>query len=792
MLKKLLLCGSLAAGVLSAAPSTTHAHPVTVDGAATEWFTRLPSGDNLGLVARDAQGQGEYIWRDALADTRTDISTPEVVADIAAFQVTGDAMGVGFLIRRAPGVNLAGAPIQVQIAVDTDLMDGSGQEFFAEFGDTKVANGARWERLIETLFGSGGTAKVIDTGFNQVAMVSAMQGATGDIEIFVPWSALGLMAPPTTPLRFTVATFRCQANQDLTIDIGGPMFSNALDVISDYGDPVAAMFPNTYQDVQDLIVDYSFDVHFRANGEVYTPLVVQRFLANSLAGAQGPDEWYSVTNVSPGMVALGGIKLGDEETPDGNEGMFAFPAMNLASGATFTVARAGASYQAFFAKAPDAELPPGATMAVPDMIPFVQWTANVAGATQLANGGDEVILLDRSNTLIDIAVFGNGVYPGITPFTPAPGTNQVLSRDAMSSDTDSCQVDFSNAGTTCTADAQCGGTCKACVNNTCVNKPMGAACPNANPCDGDEICDGAGLCVPNPAPICDDANPCTTDTCTPANGCTHTPLANGATCSDGDVCNGAETCSAGMCTQGMPLTCDDMDPCTVDACDPVMGCSNTDAPEGTPCSDGDLCNGTETCDAAGLCQPGTQLDCDDQNPCTVDACAAATGCEYMDVADGSACSDGDLCNGDEQCSAGACVSGNAPDCDDQNACTLDTCEPSTGCTHTNEPAGAACDDGNGCTEPDTCDGNGQCVAGPDGCGGSGGTGGTGGGSTTSSSSSTTTTGAGGGDGGGGTGGDQLDDGGCGCRTAGSSNQSNLAWLAALGLTLALVRRRRDR
>ncbi|MEZ4309476.1 MAG: hypothetical protein R3F14_15680 [Polyangiaceae bacterium] len=166
---------------------------------------------------------------------------------------------------------LAGAPIQVQIAIDIDRVAGSGQEYFAEFGDTKVADGARWERLVETLFGSGGAAKVIDNNFNQVAMVQAVQGATGEIEIFVPWTALGLAAPPKAPLRFSVATFRCQPNQDLTIDIGGPDFSNALDAISNYGDPAAAVFPNTYQEVQDLIVDYSFDVHFNAEGEVYAP-----------------------------------------------------------------------------------------------------------------------------------------------------------------------------------------------------------------------------------------------------------------------------------------------------------------------------------------------------------------------------------------------------------------------------------------------------------------------------------------------------------------------------------------
>lgn len=783
------LIGLLIAGTTLAIPNAAEAHPVTVDGSAAEWLTRLPNADNLGLVARNAAGQGEYIWRDALADTRTDLATPEVVADIAAFQVTGDATGVGFLLRRAPGVALAGAPIQVQIAIDVDRVDGSGQEFFAEFADTKVASNARWEFLVETLFGSGGTAKVIDTNFNQVAMVSAMQGAAGDVEIFVPWTALGLMGPPATPLRFSVATFRCQMNSDLTIDIGGSMFSNALDAITDYGDPAAAMYPNTYQDVQDLIVNYSFDIHFNQSGEVYAPLVVQSFLSNASGG--GSDEWVTVKNVSPNALPLGGFKLGDEETPDGNEGMLSFPAAMLAPGASFTMARAGAAYQAFFGQPPNAELPPGASMAVPDMSPFLPWTAGAAGTFALNNPGDELLILDPSNTLIDVATYGTGAYPGVTPFTPAPGTDDVLSRGPMSADTDACQVDFSNLGKTCTADVQCGNICKACVSNACTNKPMGSACPNANPCDGDEICDGAGLCIPNPAPICDDMNPCTVDGCTPANGCTHTALMDGSPCPDGDICNGNEVCTMGMCGGGMPLACDDQDPCTIDTCDPVMGCASADAPEGSPCPDGDACNGTETCDAMGACVPGMPLDCDDQNPCTVDSCDAMGGCAHVDAADGTACSDGDVCNGEELCMAGACSPGATLDCDDQNMCTADTCDPVMGCSSANEPAGTACDNGDSCSEPDTCDGNGVCVPGSCGGAGGGGAGGGGaggGGGTGGSTSTTTSTGEGGGTGG--QGGDTIDEGGCGCRTAGDERSGSIAWLATLGLVAALARRRR--
>ncbi|MFT3766913.1 MAG: lamin tail domain-containing protein [Minicystis sp.] len=764
------------------------AHPVTADGNPSEWLTRVPNAANLGLIARNAMGQGEYIWRDATADTRTDVATPEVVADIAAFQVTGDATGIGFLLRRQPGVMLAGAPIQVQIAIDTDRVAGSGQTFFAGFADTKVAEGARWERLVQTLFGSGGQAQVIDTNFNKVADATAAVGTGGDVEIFVPWSALGLNGPPATPLRFTVATFRAQ-NNDLTVDIGGANISNALDSVGDFGDPTAANYPNTWKDVMDQVVDYSFDLHFDTSGEVYAPLVIQRFLSNASGG--GADEWYAVRNVSPGPLPLAGFKLGDEETPDGNEGMFSFPAgATLAAGATYVVARSGSAYQAFFGQAPDAELPPGASAVVPDMAAFAAWTSAANPDLQLGNAGDELLVLDPSNTILDIAVFGNGAYAGVNAVA-APGTDEVATRAATSADTDDCAVDFGNAGKACTTDAQCGGICRQCAGNVCGNKPQGAACPNANPCDGDEICDGNGACVTSPAPPCDDQNPCTADACTPSMGCTHTPVAAGTSCSDGDVCNGVEVCDANaVCVAGTPLVCADTDPCTVDTCDKVMGCQHAQAADGTSCADGDACNGAEVC-MGGTCMAGTAPDCDDQNPCTTDVCDMAAGCTHTNVSDGTSCADADVCNGAEVCVGGACTAESPLDCDDGNDCTVDSCDMTGGCQHAQAADGTTCGDAN-CA--------GMCASGSCQCG----MGGSGGGSassssgamssSSSSSGSATSSSGGGGEGGGtgGTGGSGIMDSACGCRTVGGDDASPATWLLGLAALGAFSRRRRSR
>jgi len=52
-------------------------------------------------------------------------------------------------------------------------------------------------------------------------------------------------------------------------------------------------------------------------------------------------------------------------------------------------------------------------------------------------------------------------------------------------------------------------------------------------------------------------------------------LVDGAPCDDADLCNGRETCQTGACRPGTPLSCDDGDPCTVNGCEPAVGCQYT-------------------------------------------------------------------------------------------------------------------------------------------------------------------------------------------------------------------------
>jgi len=86
--------------------------------------------------------------------------------------------------------------------------------------------------------------------------------------------------------------------------------------------------------------------------------------------------------------------------------------------------------------------------------------------------------------------------------------------------------------------------------------------------------------------------------------------------------------------------CNDGNPCTVDACDAATGvCSYTNVPDATSCADGTVCNGNEVC-TVGVCQIGTPLICVDGNECTTDSCDSALGCQFSPVADGTPCNSG--------------------------------------------------------------------------------------------------------------------------------------------------------
>ena len=150
-------------------------------------------------------------------------------------------------------------------------------------------------------------------------------------------------------------------------------------------------------------------------------------------------------------------------------------------------------------------------------------------------------------------------------------------------------------------------------------------------------------------------------------------------------CKGAGKCA------GPGNSCDDGDPCTSDVCVLAGACTNTQ--NTWPCNDGVACAIGETCQG-GACQGGKADLCDDENACTTDSCSDPEGCKHK-PASGS-CSDGNACTTGDLCIDTTCTPNGVLACDDGNPCTTDVCDPGVGCNGLNVPDGLPCAQGKVC------------------------------------------------------------------------------------------------
>ena len=241
-------------------------------------------------------------------------------------------------------------------------------------------------------------------------------------------------------------------------------------------------------------------------------------------------------------------------------------------------------------------------------------------------------------------------------------------------------------------------------------------------CDDDDICT-EDTCVPEQqlcwnVPIadcpvdcrrsadCDDENACTDDVCEAGGICAHYDAA--LPCDDGSVCTLADHCEAGECVAGSVRDCDDQMDCTFDTCHPTLGCQHEADPE------------------CGILPCTTDTDCDDGNSCTEGYCDTIVGfCELITL-DGVVCDDGDACTVNERCDGTVCSNGFDRPCDDEQPCTLNLCNSTTGCYYETDThcvildppctTGQECNDGDLCTI-DNCTFDGACHNDPQpGCG----------------------------------------------------------------------------
>lgn len=427
------------------------AYTITVDGSQFDWAWGEESQDNLGHVCRGAGSIGQYCWEDPVWDARTDFAEPDPRVDLARFWLTADADNLYFMAQFMgidPPATGDGAT-QIQVAIDTNAPGGGGTDWFGGFANTKVDPNAQWEYLLMTRFGSGNYNLILwHDGFVGPDYVGATALTTGPsvIEASVPWSALPAVTLPAM-LRFTVTTYHATP-ADNAWEVGEGDVANAMDAITNYGDP-GDDTSNTWAEVSDGIVNYYFDVFFEADGEPGPPVVVAHVLYDP--GYPEPNnEFYRLYNRTPWTSVLGnhgvtGYKIGDEEVIGDGEGMRRIPPGygSIAPGGYLTIACDAIAVAGNYGITADLEQTWGASddPGVPNLLAYPTWAT---GSISLGNTGDEMILVDGCDTVVDVLVYENGTYGDerITPQTYNCDQNEMLYRTPPWQDTDDCSADF--------------------------------------------------------------------------------------------------------------------------------------------------------------------------------------------------------------------------------------------------------------------------------------------------------------------------------------------------------------
>ncbi len=272
---------------------------------------------------------------------------------------------------------------------------------------------------------------------------------------------------------------------------------------------------------------------------------------------------------------------------------------------------------------------------------------------------------------------------------PYPCTNSNQCNDGNPCTTDVCSGGFCQFqvrpdGTTCADNFFCDGQ-EVCRGGVCSGVPP---CLSAAYCD--EANDRCRPCIVNAE--CNDNNVCTADVCDLNLGCVHTAISG--PCENGNACTVNDFCSAGECQAGPPRNCNDNNVCTNDSCDPVDGCRYIH--NLNPCNDGSVCTFNDFC-LLGTCRGGESINCDDGNFCTINFCDPVLGCRTANRV--GECDDQDPCTGEDTCLGGQCI-GLGDGCDDDDPCTIDSCMDGE-CVHT--PSDASCDDGLFCNGTESCD-----------------------------------------------------------------------------------------
>jgi hypothetical protein len=153
-------------------------------------------------------------------------------------------------------------------------------------------------------------------------------------------------------------------------------------------------------------------------------------------------EWIEIYNTGPNAIELTNYKIGDEEVanpplPAESGGMWQFPAgASIPAHGVQVIAVSGTKFTSLYPSAPLPTYEVNSTMpGVADMINYTTWSPT-GTAINMANGGDQVLLLDGADAIVDMISWGNTTF-AFNPAMPQSADGQGQQRIVPSIDTNS-------------------------------------------------------------------------------------------------------------------------------------------------------------------------------------------------------------------------------------------------------------------------------------------------------------------------------------------------------------------
>lgn len=189
------------------------------------------------------------------------------------------------------------------------------------------------------------------------------------------------------------------------------------------------------------------------------PLLISEVLYDPVGDLDPAGEWVEIYNPSQVSVNLACVRIGDEETPGGGEGMLVFPAGRaLLPGGIIVIANQASSFVEQYSFRPEYEIVDTDPL-VPDMLKDPDLAT---GTLNLSNAGDEILILDGTADLVDSVSWAASTF-AFEPAIPGVPQGHSIERKPAFQDTNSAgdwieqpnpqpaSVDFSGPTATPTA-----------------------------------------------------------------------------------------------------------------------------------------------------------------------------------------------------------------------------------------------------------------------------------------------------------------------------------------------------